>query len=673
MKKISVFLAFIMVFGLFAAVNVSAAGAEPKLVYEPASMTYRPNENVELITAADGSSLNFGWHVTISTPEKDYSFDLSTNKGFSDFAAFDPNGKMKAKVNTQTQSNGRTVSTLTLEKLKYYDYGAFVYCVVKNAAGTKTTDKVELYPNENAPDLPVVEQLAELDLRVGKLLKFACNVYAPQGKEYDDVEYQWYTTPDGDKLNGEAITDENYSVLVVDTAKAGTYYFYCRIYIIKNSTDYIYESSVAEIRLHEPVMNVSYSSSSYDLAPGETAKIKANVTFEDSSEKGSLSYQWMSGDNNIAGTYTPVKGATSDTLTVTGANNAGKKYYCCIVTNELDGYTFTNNSSDIPITVVNNTGKSSAIINSEPKDTYVTEGDTATFSVDASKAKSYEWYMIKPGGNPVKLKNGSDGVISGADSASLKIKAAAENNGCMFYCNVYGADGNYTSTNNAKLNVNLIPPEQPVIKQHPNSVKADAGYSVALTVDAESPDGGELKYQWYSGDKAEYITIRAILNENDATLKLDLESGVYYYCVAVWNVKNGMENGPVYTDFAVVEIVGGTETGTDTGTDTGTETETDLNTETSVDTTETAANDTSADVTDTAAQTAEEGKDKVQTQNTLIIVLLIVLISLLVIAIAGAAVFMIIKNKKNKPAAEPELPEKKEPEEPKEETKTEEK
>ena len=109
MKKISVFLAFIMVFGLFAAVNVSAAGAEPKLVYEPASMTYRPNENVELITAADGSSLNFGWHETISTPEKDYSFDLSTNKGFSDFAAFDPNGKMKAKVNTQTQSNGKTL------------------------------------------------------------------------------------------------------------------------------------------------------------------------------------------------------------------------------------------------------------------------------------------------------------------------------------------------------------------------------------------------------------------------------------------------------------------------------------------------------------------------------------------------------------------------------------
>lgn len=676
MKKISVFLVFVMVLSVIAAVFVSAASSDIRLVYEPAAQSlYRAGETVKLRTVAEGKDLHFSWLLKVSTDMQDYTFDLSKQAGFNGFASLDSSGKMKAKVENTKQSDGRMVSTLILKNLKFYDYGVFASCTVGNSSGYKETDTVVLFPNDQAPPMPEFDQLAEITIRAGKLLKFACNVYAPEGYSYDDIEFQWYQTPDGNKDHAVKLDDENYCVLVVDTGIPGTYYYYCQVYVIENSKDYYYESCVSQIDVYAPEIGAEYSKTDVTLDAGDTSTIKVNATVTPANDRGDLSFQWMEGDNNIPGTYTPVKGATSDTLTVKGADKAGKKYYCCIVTNTVDGREFTNESSDMPIVVVNSTGKASPFVNMDPKDTYATEGDEAMFTVDASNAVSYEWYMVKPGGTienpntPKKLQNGIDGVVSGADSSKLKIIASGENNGYLFYCQVYGSNGKYVSTKNAKLTVHMIPPVQPEIIKHPESVKAFFGDSITLSVTAEAPDGGSLKYQWYENDKPELPTIKAVVGATDPTFSPAQDGAVKYYCVGIWNVKNDGENGPVYSAFAEVSLSEKETSGSTAEADTS---ETAPGSETDVTGTDSAASDTETGMmtdggtaTDPAATGGET--DKTQSQNTVIIVLLIVLICLLAAAIAGAAVFLIIKSKKNKEQNEPEPPEIKEPAEIKEE------
>ncbi len=664
MKKIAAILVLVTLLAVLIPVSVSAAESAPVLVHEPYTLTYLPGQNVDVKTEAKGKNLHFSWLVVVSTEVQDYTFDFSKAAGIKGFEALDKSGKMKVGLSESTSSGEKAESVLTFKNLLAFDYGIFVTCTVANGGGSKTTDKAALYPSYSAPPVARLELISELDVRVGKLIKLACNVYHPQDKSYDNIEYIWYQSQDGDKGNAEKLEDEPYSVLVVDTGTPGVYYYYCSVYIQQGPSDYYYESAVTEISVHEPAMDVTYSKDKYDLAAGEKATIKANVKFENNDEKGELSYQWMSGNNNIPGTYTPVKGATSDTLTVQGADKAGKKYYCCVVTNYLDGYTFSNESSEMAIVVVNSTGEHLPEIFMDPKDTYATEGDVATFAVDAGNAASYEWYMVKPGGTidkpntPKKLKNGSDGVVSGADTSILKIKASAEINGYLFYCYVYGTNGKYVSTKNAKLNVNLIPPTQPDIKKHPESVKAHYGDKVTLSVTAEATDGGELKYQWYSSSKAEYPLIKAVIGANDKTFEPLQNEAERYYCVAVWNVKNGEENGPVYSDFAKIELTEKetqTETETETETEAAAESETDATTETEAATdtdvetqtdavSEKATNDVT---TDAAAESATaEAEQKGMGISTLIIILLVVIIALLALALIGAVVLIIIKSKK---------------------------
>ena len=658
MKKISVFLVLITVLSVFTFITTEAAASAPKIVYEPAATCwYRPGETAQISTVAEGTDLHFSWLLQVSTPEKDYTFDLSKQAGFNGFAALDSSKKMTAKVETKSLSDGRMISVLSLQNLKFYDYGVYAQCTVANSAGSKTTDKVVLYPNSSAPAMPQVEQLAEINIRQGKLLKFACNVYAPEGQDYDNIEYQWLQTPDGSKDKAVKLEDENYSVLVVDTGIPGTYYYYCQFYILKGSVDYYYESSVAEINVYAPEINVKYSVSDLSLDAGQSAQIKANVTVDPSGDKGKLSYQWMAGDNNIPGTYTPVKGATSDTLTVTGADKAAKKYYCCLVTNEIDGFEFSNNSSEMDIVVVNSTGAKNPVVYMDPKDAYANVGDTVTFAVDASNAASYEWYMVKPGGTvenpntPKKLKNGSDGVETGADSSILKIKASAEINGCVFYCQVYGLNGKYVSTKNATLTVHLPMPQQPGIKKHPESVSAYFGDKVTLSVTASSPDGGEIKYQWYVSDKPDYPLIRAVIGAEDKTFTPDQEDAEKYYCVAVWNVLNGEENGPVYSNFAKVELTdknGGTVTEeTASGSETAETPDTGLTGDETAAETETGEGLTT-ETDGTAADTAETVSDtsEVKTKgdsSKIVIILLVIIICLLAAALIGVIIFLIIK------------------------------
>ena len=662
MKKISaVILAALFVVTAVSAlfpVSVGAAGGDaPTLVHEPATKTVKPGSTVVLKTEASGSGLSFGWLI-----EDGYSgkvFDLSKAAGIKAFEALDGKGKMKVKgIKEYNSGSGNMTSELTIENIVDNNYGIIASCTVANDYGYKETDPAYIYCSEYAPEAPEIEMIAELDVRIGKLIKLACNVY-PADENYVDIEYNWYETPTGKKEDATLIQDENYSVLVVDTGFGGTYFYFCQIYIKTQYTDFYYESAVTRIRVHEPVVNVIYSQDDVSLDIGQSASIKANVNIEPAKDvegEYGITYQWYKGNNNIVGTYNAIKGATSDTLVITGTETAGKVYYACIVTfRSNEGIEFSNMSSDTPFVIVRNTGEKNAEIIQSPKDVKVIEKTSATFSVKALNAVKYEWYMVKPGGTsenpnkPIKLEAGVNGVVTAADKDTITIVTDLSYNGYYVYCLAYGANGKYVASNNALLEVipDIKLPGQPGISEQPKSVTANVGDKVELKIQGTNTDGGTLVYRWYVSDTDNYPDIRAIDGAESRTYAPDNTAvGVKYYCCAVWNTLNGYEDGPVYSDFAKVEFKEA-ETAPEETTTGAAQTETD---------TETAASTESEAVTEptqtesgvtTDTDKIKDPDNNKKTDNTLLIVLCII-ICVLVTALIVIGIVVLVKSGKKK-------------------------
>ena len=234
MKKVSAVLVFLLlimtVIPAFASVGVSAAGGDaPALVHEPATKTYKPGSTVVLKTVASGSDVHFSWMMEDGLTG--HVYDLSKPAGVKAFEALDGKGKMKVKsIKEYGSGNGNTTGELTIENIVDNNYGFIATCTAANEWGTKNTDPAYIYCSEYAPEAPEIDMISELDVRIGKLIKLACNVY-PADDNYVDIEYTWYETPTGSKFDAVAIPDENYSVLVVDTGFGGIYFYFCQIYI----------------------------------------------------------------------------------------------------------------------------------------------------------------------------------------------------------------------------------------------------------------------------------------------------------------------------------------------------------------------------------------------------------------------------------------------------------
>ncbi len=124
-----------------------------------------------------------------------------------------------------------------------------------------------------------------------------------------------------------------------------------------------------------------------------------------------------------------------------------------------------------------------------------------------------------------------------------------------------------TAVGALSMTANAAEPAEPIIEIQPHDIEVEhnvaGGMGVDLYVEASSPDGGELRYQWYSSSTPDMPSIRAIEGAESATLYIPSpgEPTVMYYCVAVWNVwKPGLwaqpgESAPVYSELVKVEYI----------------------------------------------------------------------------------------------------------------------
>ncbi len=207
----------------------------------------------------------------------------------------------------------------------------------------------------------------------------------------------------------------------------------------------------------------------------QTVCAGASATFSVAATGSPLSYQWQVSTDN-GSNFTNIGGQTAATLTLNavtaGMNN---NQYRCVVSSTCPA---SINSNAALLTV-----NTAASVASNPSNTVVCEGTSASFNVTASGTiNSYQWQISTNGG-----VNFND--IPGATSSVLNLSAvSAAMNSYQYRCIVNGVC-NTVNSNAATLTVNRAP----AVSAGPQSVTVCPGSSNIFSVNAT---GTSITYQW---------------------------------------------------------------------------------------------------------------------------------------------------------------------------------
>jgi len=203
----------------------------------------------------------------------------------------------------------------------------------------------------------------------------------------------------------------------------------------------------------------------------------ASAIFTISATGTGVTYQWQRNGSNIVNGG-GVFGATTNSLTITGATSANAGTYTCIVSGTC---TPPVTSSPVVLTV-----NSTASISSNPSAVTTCVGQTATFTLGTTGSGiTYQW---KKGG--VNISNG--GTISGALTSVLTITGVAVTDAGNYTCEINNTCSGILTSTAAALAVNSLP----AITTQPVDVTICGSSAVSFSVSAT---GTGLTYQWKKG------------------------------------------------------------------------------------------------------------------------------------------------------------------------------
>ncbi len=168
-----------------------------------------------------------------------------------------------------------------------------------------------------------------------------------------------------------------------------------------------------------------------------------------------------------------------------------------------------------------------------------------------------------------KFENGYGASYS--NGARITVKAAntnTNNNNSTNNNNTNNNSNNSTnnntnnSNNNGSDNQNTgtdlgndgLTTKTPNINMAPQSTRLKKGETCTLTIQATSPNNGELSYQWYSTNVNNRGMATPIEGATEASYTPTITEGTMYYCVAVMNTREGVTSEPVYTDLVEVSF-----------------------------------------------------------------------------------------------------------------------
>lgn len=297
------------------------------------------------------------------------------------------------------------------------------------------------------------------------------------------LSYQWQLSTDGGTnfSNIGGATTSSYGITGV-TATQNNYQYR----VIVTGQCNVTTSAAATLTVNTPP--------SIGTQPAASTICAAqNTTFTVGATGNGLSYQWQVNTGGCAGpTWTniangaPYSGATTATLTITGATTALNSYgYRAVVTGSCAPTTATSNC----VALVVNTPVS---ITTQPSTSIICAGSNATFTlVAAGTTPTYQWQESTNGGATwTNITNG--GIYSGATTASLTLTGVTAVMNNYLYRSVVSGATSCTALNsaNAALTVNTAP----AISAQPTAATTlCAGSNTSYTVTA---GGTALTYQW---------------------------------------------------------------------------------------------------------------------------------------------------------------------------------
>ena len=166
-----------------------------------------------------------------------------------------------------------------------------------------------------------------------------------------------------------------------------------------------------------------------------------------------------------------------------------------------------------------------------------------------------------------KFENGNGASYS--NGARITVKAANTNTNNNNSTNNNNTNNNSTNNNNTNNNSNNgsdnqntgtdlgndgLTTKTPNINMAPQSTRLKKGETCTLTIQATSPNNGELSYQWYSTNVNNRGMATPIEGATEASYTPTITEGTMYYCVAVMNTREGVTSEPVYTDLVEVSF-----------------------------------------------------------------------------------------------------------------------
>ena len=382
-----------------------------------------------------------------------------------------------SNITYQWQKNGGNISesnsaSYTTPAIALADNGATFRCIVTNAAGADTSKNALLTVNVQAP--VITAQPTNQTVTEGSTATFSIQATL-------SPTYQWYKN---DILIANATT-ASYTTPAATMADSGAR-FKC---VVTHAGFSVTSNNVTLI--------VKMAAPKITSQPSEQATLEGSTTtFSITAVGSSLFYQWYKNSVIIPN----ATGASYTTPALTLADNGAK--FHCIVSNGGGSVT----SSDA-LLIVNT---AAPVILSNPSNTSVIEGNTATFSVSASGSSlSYQWQ-----------KNGS--AITNATSASYTTPATTlADSGATFQCVVTNPGGRVTS-GSATLSV---APAAPKITVQPSDQAAPQGTAVTFSIQAS---GSNLTYQWQKNG----APITGATGQNYTTAPVTLaDNGAKFLCV----------------------------------------------------------------------------------------------------------------------------------------------
>lgn len=199
------------------------------------------------------------------------------------------------------------------------------------------------------------------------------------------------------------------------------------------------------------------------------------------------------------------------------------------------------------------------VITKSPGGEIVTEGEDALFISRASAYTGLVWQIVSPDGETVFDNDAALNAFSGLDMAGLEgeeltlVSIPYSLNGWSVRTKFIDRNGDWALTDAAKITVIRGDVPSPEVKTKSSGAQLTLGESKTLSVEATSPGGDTVKYQWYRSYSAARNSGEPIVGATAASYTPPEELGQVFYFVGVWCVNGRLSSAPVYT--APVAIV----------------------------------------------------------------------------------------------------------------------